>query len=153
MTFLLALLPAFLLIGLFSGSGSDPDDMDMMGDERAEDGHHDGVDTLVTDRSDDAVVGEDTVWGQSDDDELHHDGGIVTAASGDGPTFVTDFNVQTDVLDIELEHGAAGGALAVEAFGAGADAAITLNGVAIVVLVGVSAASVDLSRVSVRREA
>jgi len=154
MTFLLALLPAFLLIGLFSGSGTDPDDLDMMSDDQSDDSDHDGVTDLLTVRAgDDAGIGADTVWGQSDDDEPLYDSGIVTAGAEDSPTFVTDFNVDSDALDIELDHGAAGGTLGVEAFGTGGDAAITMNGVAVVILVGVAAASVNLDRVSIHRAA
>jgi hypothetical protein len=198
MTFLLALLPGFLLLGLFTGGGLAADDeFDEDGSDDATAGGQGGGGQSVmpsvlshaetTDADADADW-DDAGWDQQGDDTASEDAfeaafppepeeadliaaeamaaleeetqagaafpdnfNVMYEGVSTEPAMIADFDAGSEVIEIVLDQGISGGPLAAEASEDGADTAITMGGVPVVVLQGVNAADVDLSRVSVNR--
>lgn len=195
MTFLLALLPGLLLLGLFTGGGmaAEDDFDDDGGEDTADGGGGQGVMPSVLSHAQSTDIDTDAAWDdaswdqQGDDLALEdgfaaafppepHDADLVDAEAmatlegelqadtafpdnfnvvyegvSTAPAMIADFDAGSELIEIVLDQGISSGPLAAEASEDGADTAITMGGVPVVVLQGVNAADVDLSRVSVNR--
>lgn len=161
MTFLLALLPAFLVMGLIAGSGSDADDLDMMAGEGGPDGQGAGLPPTAGDLMDTAFATPQEAsapWDQMEEAPAALFGSDMVQTDPDdaesgSPTLLRDFDTGTEAIEIVLADGPDEGLLEVGTSEDGTGATITLDGVPVVTLEGVEPGSVDLSRVTITREA